>query len=64
MNDKQVFLEITDHFADLMVKIEEIYYSDRFEPNDFGGYMEGFMGKLEQAEEMLVEADRWYDKHR
>jgi len=58
MNNKQVFLEITDHFADLMVKIEEIYYSDRFDPDDFGGYMEGFTRTLEQAE------DEWYDKHR
>ena len=64
MNNKQAFLEIIDHFQNLVNKIDEIYYSDRFEPDDFGRYMEGFMGKLEQAEEMLAEADDWYDKHK
>lgn len=39
-------------------------FNTQFEPDDFGGYMEGFMGKLEQAEDMLVEADEWYDKHK
>ena len=64
MNNKQEFLEIVDHFQDLMNKIGGIYYSDRFEPDEFGGYMEGFMGKLDQAEEMLVDADEWYGKKR
>ena len=64
MNNKQAFLEIVDCFQNLANKIDETYYSDRFEPDDFGGYMEGFMGKLEQAEEMLAEADEWFDKHK
>ena len=44
--------------------LEEAERETKDREDDFGGYMEGFIGKLEQAEEMLVEADERYDKHK
>lgn len=44
MSNKQAYLGIIDHFQNLVNKIDEIYFSDRFEPDDFGGYLRGLWG--------------------